>query len=391
MSSRIIDGDCRAVLPTLPAGSVQCVVTSPPYFGLRDYGVDGQIGLEASPDAYVTEMVAVFREVRRVLRDDGTVWLNLGDSYAAGKTGRTDQDHNSRNMDGRNRANASLTGVPSGCERRPPPGYKPKDLLGMPWRVALALQADGWWLRSAIVWHKPNPMPESVRDRPTSAYEMVFMLAKQERYYYDADAVRETAVSADRAQPTREMKTVRPNDTAWHDNRYAPGASGYGVNPAGRSCRNVWTIATHPYSEAHFATFPPELAERCIKAGTSERGCCAQCGAPWARELERKHYGDKSGGRSLEKGFVRNAMGGQNEWNSYIPPVTTGWRASCACNADTVPCTVLDPFAGAGTTLLAAERLQRDGIGIELNPAYAVMARDRVTADCPLFAVSAAE
>ena len=381
---RLIGGDCREVLATLPANSVHCVVTSPPYYGLRDYGtaqwaggdaacdhkpqmgkpfesgtwrngkdysgsqkvlsrdcacgatrVDRQIGLEATPDAYLAEMVAVFREVKRVLHPTGSVFCNMGDSY---------QD---------------------------------KQLLLMPARLALALQADGWWLRSQIVWAKPNPMPESVTDRPTSSYEMVYLLAKSARYFYDADAVREEPTG--RVEPMRFGREVPPGN--------APHSAYHTDGSVGRNLRNVWTIATAPYSEAHFATFPPALAERCIRAGTSERGCCAACGAPWGRVVERKAYGDKSGGeRSLEKGFTRNGMGGQKEWDSYVPPVTAGWAPSCACDADTVSCTVLDPFAGAGTTLLVADRLQRDAIGIELNPDYTRMAMDRCRDDAPLFA-----
>ncbi len=331
MTVRVLQGDCRALLATLPGASVQCVVTSPPYFGLRDYGTgtwaggdvacghidlaasatrrdadrarptagptrggsasavaahyrdtcgkcgatrtDAQIGLEPSPDAYVAALVGVFREVRRCLRDDGCLFLNLGDSYAD------------------------------------------KQLQMIPARVALALQADGWWLRSDIIWAKPNPMPESVTDRPTSSHEHVFLLTKRATYYYDADAVREPA-SSDPSDSKRGDGGAYAVGSGRNDTGTHMGVSANGK----RNCRNVWTLATEPYSGAHFAVFPTELAERCIKAGSKP--------------------GD----------------------------------------------TILDPFAGAFTTALVADRLQRDAIGIELSEAYCTMARNRLLDDAGMFA-----
>lgn len=239
---RIIQGDCRAVLRTLPDESVQCIVTSPPYFGLRDYGAAEQIGLEQTPEQYVEEIVGVFREARRVLRHDGTLWLNLGDSYAAarggthqpaetlagGEGGRTAEGErvNRGRRDGYNPTrNAAAIGL------------KHKDLIGIPWRVALALQADGWYLRQDIIWHKPNPMPESVTDRCTKAHEYVFLLSKSERYYFDHEAVQEPATGAIGAREVRNK-------------------------------RSVWTVATKPFPGAHFATFPPELVRPCVLAGS---------------------------------------------------------------------------------------------------------------------------
>lgn len=258
MTVRILLGDVRDRLRDLPSDSVHCVVTSPPYFGLRDYGAAGQIGLEESPEAFVETLVGVFREVRRVLRPDGTLWLNLGDSYATnggpGWQGKNGQRSNRRFSGTRN------TPAMREQARTAYRGLKPKDLIGIPWRVAFALQADGWWLRSSIIWHKPNPMPESVTDRPTSAHEHIFLLAKGERYFYDGEAIKDPAVSDhpsgngyDRAE--RVSIGGRGQKAGWAD----VGGT--------RNARNVWTIATRPFAEAHFATFPVDLAERCIKAG----------------------------------------------------------------------------------------------------------------------------
>ncbi len=315
MTIRILTGDCREVLRTLADGSVQCCVTSPPYFGLRDYGVDGQIGLEQTPEAFVAELVAVFREVRRVLRDDGTLWLNLGDSYAGGNTGGKWREGSAR-ADGEvrgdgaaSRRNRNGTGAVD--------GVKQKDLIGIPWRVAFALQADGWYLRQDIIWSKPNPMPESVRDRCTKAHEYLFLLSKSARYYYDAQAIAEPAINAGRVV---EYDGTQKNCEAAQDERMRTRVAGDRTVGDTRNRRSVWEVATQPFSEAHFATFPPALIEPCILAGSPVGG------------------------------------------------------------------TVLDPFGGAGTTGLVADRLQRDAILIELNPQYAEMARRRIHGDAPLFA-----
>jgi DNA modification methylase len=283
-SWRIIEGDCRDRLAELPAGSVQTCVTSPPYFGLRDYGHDGQIGLEPTPDEFVTALVGVFREVRRVLRDDGTVWLNLGDSYNNRAVNRPsshqaglgfESDHlgtSWRDHAANGRARMSISDG----------DLKEKDLLGIPWLVAFALRADGWYLRSDIIWAKPNPMPESVTDRPTKAHEYLFLLSKSPRYWYDADAIRENDgglpsgngfVRDHRLTYQNADGTGRGNEDEW-----TPGG--------GRNKRSVWTIATQPYPGAHFATFPPKLIEPCILAGSPEQACSV-CGAPWTRIVER--------------------------------------------------------------------------------------------------------
>ena len=266
MTATIYPGDCLASLRRLPDGVARCCVTSPPYWGLRDYGVAGQLGLEPTPDAYVAGMVEVFREVRRVLADDGTLWLNLGDSYAADRGGTTPPAETLAGGVGGWAENGERTnrGRKDGynpTRNAPAMGLKHKDLIGIPWRVAFALQADGWYLRSDIIWHKPNPMPESVKDRPTKAHEYVFLLSKRERYYYDAGAVAEPGVEPER------QRNDRIGGANGHTVRHSPGAVvGASVT---RNARSVWTIATQPYPEAHFATFPEELPSRCIRAGSA--------------------------------------------------------------------------------------------------------------------------
>ena len=351
---RIIEGDCREALRAMPEGSARCCVTSPPYWGLRDYGHDGQLGLEPTPEQYVANMVEVFREVRRVLADDGTLWLNLGDSYAADRGGTTPPAqtvsggvHGVGGVDER-RGQKDGYNATRDCRRY---GLKHKDLVGIPWMVAKALQAgvffcadceqesiatarlddgrllcrqcgaaqpvdlepeDRWYLRADIIWSKPNPMPESVRDRPTKAHEYVFLLAKSDRYFYDFEAVKEAAVSTHGSgngfvRDARLSFDGRGNEQPWAD------VGGL------RNRRSVWNIATRPFAGAHFATMPTDLVEPCVMAGSAT--------------------GD----------------------------------------------TVLDPFAGAGTVGLVANRLGRAFVGVELNPQYAAIARERITGDAPLF------
>ena len=320
MSVRIINADVLDGLRSLPDESVQCVVTSPPYWGLRDYGCEGQIGLEATPQAFIARLVDVFREVRRVLRKDGTCWVNLGDSYAAAdrNLGRNDAGRNFTGGGG-NKAGSGNPGK-QGAIRVGMGGLKPKDLVGIPWRFAFAAQEDGWWLRQDIIWSKPNPMPESVQDRCTKAHEYVFLLTKAERYFYDAEAIAEAAL-----QPVGAAAFVAQHKQAGLCRHLASSTLGTNQGAATRNKRSVWSISTQPFEEAHFATMPPELAETCIKAGSKP--------------------GD----------------------------------------------TVLDPFSGAGTTALVADRLQRNAIGIELNPEYAEMSRRRLSRDAGMFASVALE
>ena len=260
--NKIIQGDCLEVMRGMADCSVHCCVTSPPYWGLRDYGHERQLGLEKTPEDYVNRMVEVFREVRRVLRDNGTLWLNLGDSYA-GYHGNKNSEIPSSAINGwTNGTNENLRG-----DRRPQDiGLKFKDLVGIPWRVAFALQADGWYLRQDIIWHKPNPMPESVRDRCTKAHEYIFLLSKSARYFFDGNAVKEHAAS-DRwkDKPDRTAITGKGNGQLGSSTRF-------GGDGSTRNRRSVWTVSTKPYKGAHFATFPPQLIEPCILAGCPAGG-----------------------------------------------------------------------------------------------------------------------
>lgn len=369
-------GDVRSVLAGLSESSVQCVVTSPPYWGLRDYGVEGQLGLEATPEEYLSNMVDVFRAVRRVLRSDGVAWVNMGDCYAGAGYSNHENTGGALRTQGGKQHHSSGTGL------------KPKDLVGMPWRLAFALQSDGWWLRSDVIWSKPNPMPESVTDRPTKAHEYVFLLTKSARYFYDADAVREphAEVSLARARRNRYGGKYNGSDPAEHG-RLKAGAN-YGpdgdpdkvCSPAGRNLRTVWEIATQPFREAHFATFPEKLVEPCILAGTSERGCCPECGAPWRRVTETRYEnpGNRTtnGPRSLAQRHETPGFESRKEKRVS----TTGWDAVCDHGHDPVPCTILDPFGGSGTTAVVATRHGRRAILIELNPEYAEIAVRRIEA-----------
>lgn len=422
MTVRVLHGDCRDVLKTLADQSVQCVVTSPPYFGLRDYGVDGQIGLEPTPDAFVAEMVTVFREVWRVLRDDGVCWLNLGDSYAGSRCG---PQGDLGEMADRSIASQREMRAADGSHQARL-GAKPKNLIGIPWRVAFALQNDGWYLRRDVIWSKPNPMPESCTDRPTTAHEYLFLLTKRARYFYDAEAVREGRTGDEDAREFRggcyvggdtdndtmgKRKVVgnkrlsrergRPNGAATSE-KFGHNTSCGTAENGSRNLRSVWTIATAPFSEAHFATFPPKLAETCILAGTSEMGACPACGAPWARtitkgEPDADHRAacgaDAAGGYSGQSTKNHDAAGVQNASDvkrrilDGLRKKTYGWQPTCDCPAaDPVSCVVLDPFGGAGTTGLVADRLQRDAVLIELNPKYVDIINRRVTKDAGLFA-----
>ena len=373
----VLVGDCVESMRRMPPQSVHTCVTSPPYFGLRDYGMAGQIGLEDTPDAFVARLVDVFREVRRVLRDDGTLWLNLGDSYASG--GRT-----YRGVKSLNKGNSGAA-----QPNRPTDGAKPKDLLGIPWRVAFALQADGWYLRQDIIWHKPNPMPESVTDRCTKAHEYVFMLSKSARYFYDAEAMKEPAVCAPSARTKvvdeGERKALRTDIESRHRSAIAGGQT-LQPNPDGtRNRRSVWTVATKPYAGAHFATFPPDLIEPCILAGSPVRRCTA-CGAPHQRVTSRGAEQLEADASDLDRfgtgeAGVHRKIGGQyQKWLDANPKQTVGWNPGCDCNAGVMGGTVLDPFGGSGTTAGVSAKHGRRSVVCELNPDYAKLVPARVEA-----------
>lgn len=332
--NHIYEGDVFDQLKKLPDQSIQCVVTSPPYWGLRDYGVDGQLGLEETLEEFVNNLVNVFREVRRVLKDDGTLWLNLGDSYAS----KGYSAHKTK-LDTKKEAPSAWSSENRGFSvpKTTGSGVKPKDLVGIPWRVALALQADGWYLRQDIIWHKPNPMPESIKDRCTKAHEYIFLLSKSPKYFYDADAIKTPLKDTSMARLMQDIENQKGSNRVPGKTNgpiKAAGGKGWKKNMAGSGLKikghkgyfdkngdpicgtmvnrkSVWKINTKPYKEAHFATFPPKLPELCIKAGSS-------------------------------KGDV-----------------------------------VLDPFFGSGTTGWMAQRLGRKWIGIELNPEYVALAEKR--------------
>ena len=362
--ARIMVGNCLRRLADLPGGSVHCCVTSPPYFGLRDYGHDEQLGNERRVEDYVDNLVDVFREVRRVLRDDGVAWLNLGDSY----------NSNASNQQGLGGSATSRVGGGDpviGRRNKQVDTLKPKDLIGVPWRVAFALQADGWYLRQDIIWAKPNPMPESVTDRCTKSHEYIFLLTKSARYYYDNEAVKEVTDSIGGA--SRQFGASKQAGTFRQDigNEFTDNGT--------RNRRSVWTIATQPYKGAHFATYPPKLIEPCIKAGTSEEGCCSACGAPWVRLVERMQ---RKRQRPNEYTKRTGEDGTGNSCANTVDGVdvkTIGWQPSCQCvGARVVPCTVLDPFNGSGTTGDVSVRLGRQYVGCELNPDYVELAKRRI-------------
>jgi len=418
----IIKGHALDILKSLPAATVQCCVTSPPYWSLRRYPIEdqewpefeglaagwitlprcnrwkGQLGLEPTPELAVAHLVQVFREVRRVLRDDGTLWLNLGDSFCGGGNNRG----NNMPLSEKQASNKGATGQCAGLKPRTS-NLKPKDLVGLPWLVAFALRADGWWLRRDIIWSKANPMPESCRDRPTTAHEYVFLLTKAAKYFYDAEAVADmTALtSIKRAQSGYNHAFKSQFKGSPRDRRHKDGKkiAPEKLGGATRSCRSVWTGATQPSSLEHYASFPVWLAKRCIQAGTSEKGACPSCGAPWARLLRRDSDTDTSyKGSSFSKGKTVNRDGGDRaQKGERFIKMPAGWEPTCSCagqecpghhlapargaepaQPDALPQVVLDPFAGTGTVGVACIELEREFVGIELADSYVEMAGRRL-------------
>jgi DNA modification methylase len=359
----LVQADARNI--PLADRSVHCVVTSPPYFGLRNYGIGkeyGEIGLEERVEEYVSELVGVFREVWRILRDDGTLWVVIGDTFAGSNRGTNDY----RKRDGLGqRPRTQYTG-----QVRDKSGLRRKNLIGVPWRLAFALQDDGWILRSAIVWHKPNAMPESVKDRPAMAHEYVLMLTKKERYFYDYLAVAEPAKYQrwpGIGEKHRNARNKRDRDEIEANGR--------------RNLRSVWSIPTYPCKEAHFATFPPKLVETCILAGTSAKGVCPKCGAPWVRIVRKEPHPDRNieHERTMSAERTGRKDGFTNDPSGKLSRIVEErWEPSCSCGVEeTKPAVVLDPFGGSGTTAMVARSLGRTGICLDLNWEYLEIARKR--------------
>ncbi len=419
MTWKIDPWDVQKMPWPLEDESVHCIVTSPPYWNLRDYGEHGQLGLERTPAEYLDRMVGIFREARRVLRKDGVLWLNMGDSYIArrgGKVGDNSKLNGSRNSATEYRKAKALRR----CHRAET-GLKHKDLVGMPWRLVFALQDDGWWHRRDIVWNKTNGMPESVTDRPPTSHEYIFMFSRSARYFYDQEALLEPyAYGLDHNRnvirtPASQMPGApkhlglrlgikRPSgwsgEPGGHDKRAGRYRSGnterkieqrgprgdnhrgssipWEATGEGRPIRSVWTFATQPYPGAHFATFPPELPRRCILLGTSAVGACVKY-----RYIQSHRHGEssKTGQRfdARYDGRSSNATGGAGLPRLERVTETLGWKPRCSCSSAQapVPCVVLDPFAGAGTTVLVVDRLGRDAVGLEISVEYVKMARKR--------------
>lgn len=384
---KILIGDVRSSLKSMPDQHFHTVVTSPPYFGLRDYKCEGQIGIEESPAEFVSALVDVFAEVWRVLRDDGTLWLNLGDSYNAYNGGAGPSSSLSRGAQTQERPKLA-----SGYGLRTKT-LKPKDRLGIPHRVVFALQDAGWFWRDEIVWAKRSPMPESVRDRTTKAHEwifvlskneeafddpsheLVFLLTKKERYSYDNEAIKEAAVGGTPGNKTHKGATAYANGDAHH--RTTVGLVNMGAVET-RNLRSVWTLSTEPSTVNHFAPFPSKIPERAIKAGTSEYGCCSECGASYKRLTESSAV-TRERPNDLTKRTGEDGTG--NHCGNTVAGVsvrTLGWQPGCECGGYVVPCRVLDPFSGTGTSGMIATELGREYVGCELNPQYAQDSASRI-------------
>lgn len=418
-------GNCLDVLPQLQADSVQMVVTSPPYWGLRKY--DGQqeyiwnnhngcehewgsyilidhrglqtntsktlngpqredarkhvrgnlcskcgawkgaYGLEPTIDLYVEHTVEILRAIKRVLRPDGVVWWNIGDSYAGSGGPGSQCDR------------MSPAGYKEGFEKYRNPnrkvsGLKPKDLCLIPFRIALAAQAAGWYVRSVIIWNKPNPMPESVKDRPTESHEYILMLTKSKHYYFDMEAVREPAQNWGNTRDRSNYRGGTRDPLLKHH-----GLDKMDFAESGRNIRSVWDITTQPFKEAHFATFPEEIPRRCILASTSETGNCEKCGKPWVRIVEPSEEYAKMLGKSMHNHENDDIRG----WSQHKKSVnaeykTLGWLPSCKCDAGIVRPVVLDPFGGSVTTSKVAKELGRKSIYIDTSEKYLEMARKRI-------------
>ena len=419
-----LQGDVFDNIKKLQDNSIDCVVTSPPYWGLRDYGtasyeggdlncqhtitdgivdnknnklierpdrasdkkncvkcgakrIDKQLGLEPTYQEHIQNIVELFRAMKPKLKDSATIWLNYGDSYAATVNGTKAKDIKNDDRGFVDKPFSTIQG-----------SIKPKDLVMIPNRIAIALQDDGWWIRSEIIWHKPNPMPESTKDRPTQCHEKIWLITKSRKYYYDAEAVREPCQDETIRRMTLGNKGKvgnNKNSTGWKQlNNYWGSEQSIKDANKGRNRRNVWTITTKPCKEAHFATFPKDLIEPCIKAGCPEK-VCTKCGKPLTKEIYRKEkYNPGYGNQHTPKGTHKKIGGVYQKWLEKNPPQIT-IKPSCDCNADFVPGVVFDPFGGAGTTAIVAKLLNRKSIMSELNPEYIEIAKKRIEKEFGMF------
>jgi len=438
-----IVGNVIDVLKKMPENSINCVVTSPPYWGLRDYGIPpviwggkprckhefteevkkgktggecklegagkqmtearyledtehgfckkcgawrGQLGLEPTPQLYIDHLVMIFNEVKRVLRPDGVLWLNLGDSYAgSGGIDGVPDDWDSISTSNRQKYSKKKPN-----KKTSEIGLKPKDLIGIPWMAAFALRdRGGWYLRSGVVWEKPNPMPESVKDRPTNCHEFIFELTKSNKYYYDYIAIQEDSVDPEsftgrRPRSAGQMDGVDPDNYKFHGSVQEDGSLTSGQLYPKKNKRSVWRMTTKPYPEAHFAFFPPELPETCILAGTPVK-TCGICGEPWKRILKKSKVYDHvttAPGKHKEDSPYSSMIGdgeGTHDIRHGVATITQtiGWKATCEHDDDTGKAIVLDPFAGSGTTLQVARELCRRSIGIDIGENYRELALKR--------------
>jgi DNA modification methylase len=371
MNINILQGDCIETLQKLDDKSINTCITSPPYWGLRNYNdEEKQLGMEDTPEEFVDNLVKVFREVKRVLRDDGTVWLNLGDSYArtggdSSKKGRHWDDRKNNPNTGHNRYAKDI-------------GLKPKDLVGIPWRVALALQQDGWYLRQDIIWHKPNPMPESVKDRCTKAHEYIFLLSKNVKYYFDNEAIKEDAKFPEGPNSAHSIRKGSDDPKM----RTRIGLNRIGANPK-RNKRSVWTITTKPFKGAHFATFPMDLIEPCVLAGCPEK-ICVDCNTPYVRQVESKRFKRNELPKDDPRYRPNTYEGSYKDINGkadagYTETKDLGLQKQCDCETnETKAGTVLDPFGGSGTTGIVAVNHNRHAVLCELNQEYIDLAKKRI-------------
>ena len=368
-------GDAYEVLKKMSDESIDMCVTSPPYWGLRDYGEEEQLGLEDTPEKYVERLVKIFHEVKRVLKPTGTLWLNIGDTYSGGGGSKgIPDDWDSISTNNREKYSSNK---PSTNMRVPD-----KNLVGIPWRVAFALQEDGWYLRNDIIWNKPNPMPESVTDRCTTSHEHIFLLSKNKQYYYDHEAIKEPSKFADSDERADEGRIQ-------YDEKKRKGKKGNGqesfvsISSSGRNKRDVWEITTKPFPGAHFAVFPPELPKTCIKAGCPPK-VCSECGKPYERDVEHERIRRDELPEDDPRYRPNKYEGEYADINGkgdagYSKNKFKGWKPTCDCDTEeTEPGIVLDPFIGAGTTGMVAKNLNRKWVGIDISEEYREMALKRI-------------